>query len=310
MGTVGSRRFALGPDTLSFVTFDPDGANASPLTTGPAVLVGGSAHLSGLVPGLSSLDLQTYDPLAAAEGASIRLTDGPNSALSLAVGPTSTLAIWRSQSAIVGRLVMGGAPGPSVDFGAGSGGTGPAVTRAVHNGTDFTVVWSRTVAERLDATSFARVGADGQVTEAKRSIVTDDQHQIVDVVRLTSGYGLLINEGSPVRDFAIAVLNEEGRLIPPIRRLSGSGLGWDLAATGSGMAAVGTLADGRAVFRPFDEEGHPLGSWVCLDDSTQGSGFLGEAGIEAVGSGYATVARLVNGSVAYRQTDRLGTGDP
>ena len=76
-----------------------------------------------------------------------------------------------------------------------------------------------------------------------------------------------------------------------------------------GVAAL-VSGEAVAVFRSFDDEGQPIGSWVCLDDSAQGSDFLGEAGIEADGSGYATVARLVNGSVAYRRTDRFGTGDP
>jgi hypothetical protein len=309
-GSVGARRFALGPDTLSFMTFEPDGSNASSLTLGPAVLAGGQEHLTGLVPSLGSIDLQFYDPLAMAFGENITLDATEDGALSLGVGPDNALVLWRSAGSIVGRIILNGSPGPSVDFGPGSGGTGPAVARIVYNGTDYTVAWSRTLPEALDGTSFARVGLDGKVGAARRAFVSKENHQLVDFVRLSSGYALLINVGYPTQYFAVAWMNEEGFLVPPLQRLAGSGMGWGLASTGSEFALVGSLADGRAAFRPFDGVGRALGPWVCMDDSTPGSGFVAQAGIEIDAAGYGIVVRLADGSVAYRRTDHLGTGDP
>src|SRR5262249_15494632 len=91
-GVVGSRRFALDPNTLSMLTFDTDGANPSAIVAG---ILAAAATADGDVATLTSdgqvLALRIYDPAGRALGADTELARGSTGTPALAASAGSLL---------------------------------------------------------------------------------------------------------------------------------------------------------------------------------------------------------------------------
>ena len=93
------------------------------------------------------------------------------------------------------------------------------------------------------------------------------------------------------------------------------GAGRGLAAVGSrAVLTVGTILtdSGDALyapeFRPFDDSGAPLGSWVCLQPPTSSEPTAVGVGLAADGTGYAAILNANDGSAVLARFDHLGTG--
>jgi len=307
-GVVGSRRFALDGNTLALLTFDADGAAPSSLARGTLFAAAtASDRLAALWSDGQTLNLQFYDASGMALAARPQLATGASGAHALAVGPDSLLALWKAIGELVGRIVaQDGQLAGAFTLGADSWCGGDCAVRAVWNGRGFAIVWSRVLQDDRTKTSWAHVGTDGNVGFTKPVLQASGYHRLVDVSLVGSRYALLMGEGFPTRDTVLVFLDDYGNLLPPARRLLGSGAPWAIASRGDALAVTASLRDGRAALRPLTASGESLADWACLDDSEPNSGFSASAALYLDTVGYGLVVRMADGSAAYLRTNEKG----
>jgi hypothetical protein len=306
-GTVGARRFALDPNTLSMLTFDADGSHPSAIVPG---ILSARATSDGKIAALASdgqsLALRTYDAAAALMAPGLELTRDSAGTPTLATRADALIALWESNDALHGRIVANDKLGPTVEFGADSCGMSNCMARAVDNGRGFSVAWSRVLQDGRAKTSWADVATDGKVNFVKTVLQSDGYHRVIDLVKGGASYALLLGEGYPTRSPVVVFLDAYGNVDTPARRLLGSDEAWGVAATTGGFAVGASLADGRGAVRPLAATGDAVDPWICLDDSEPDIGFSAHVAVYGDVSGYGFVVRMTDGSAAHLRTDAHG----
>lgn len=309
-GTVGSRRYAFGADSNVLMTFAPDGTAPSPIVVGPAAVTTDGSSLTAFVLDPIGANVARYDALAAPAGSAVEVETAITDAPSVAVGPLGTIVAYRSSGYVRGSVVSGGTVSGTFQMAPGSGGEGRAQTACTADADGFGVVYCRHQHDGTTRTTWARIGADGTILLAKTLLLANGNHILIDLLRREGGYLAILGEGNPTRATVLVELDDFGNIVPPARRLLGTGLAFGGALGPSGLAVAAALEDGRAAVRIFDASLEPAGPWICVDDSEPGSGFYAQAGVAADGAGWGIVARMTDLSARYRRTNSAGTGAP
>ncbi len=311
MGIVGTRRFAFGPDSRVLMTFGADGSAPSEVVSGVVSVAASGDRVYALHKGPDSLDLQAYDAMGKPVDGRRPLVRSAVDGASLAIGVGQLLAIWREDGVIRGVVTPTDAgPLTPVDLGMLSGGSGECQTAAVWNGEEYSLVWSRGIADGTTKTTWIHISKTGTWLYAKPLFTSREPHYLFDVVKTSTGIALLLGQGRWPKAGVVYRVDDWGYPVGPAHRLLGSRVLWSLAPLGNEHAVVASLEDGRAGFRSFDVSGAPLGPWVCMDDGEPNSTFYSQAAVGMESHGYGVVARMADGSTSYRKVDRVGLRKP
>ncbi len=308
-GVMGDRRFAFDSGTLAFLTFAADGSATAEPPAGDVVAVAGTpAGLSALtIDTAGGLLLSFFDTFGAVAAPSIEL-DGPRTdSHALAVGPQSTLAVWSTDTELKGIMITpDGVKSEPIEFGAQSCGEYGCKPVVLSGASNFTVLWSRVRHDGLSMLTWAALGTDGSIINAKAVLASRKFYQLADATLLDEqSIALVLTEGFPPEAPVLVFLSPFGNVQGPAQRLLGAVEAWSIASHGSSVAIAARSDEEQAVFRAFTSSGEASSPWSCLDDSEKNSAFSPQAALFADGAGYGLLVRHTNGSAAYLSTDAV-----
>jgi len=316
----GSRRVADFTSGSGFVTFDANGQNAAsvigtaPVSFGYVASTAGGFALVGPAPG--GLSYVPYDPTGAMMGSAILLSDQTPSEFGFGASATSALVGWSEPSGVTGRGLTGSTVAPGPFLLALTSLTRALSISVIDDGSGlFAYAFSGDQGGTSYQTVFGRATTAARVQDPVALFTGQTPRQVVQLAKTPSGYALLVAAGGPDPFTALVILNPLGD-VAGVSRLVGAVDALSLAVQGSeiGVAAVGTILtdSGDALyapeFRPFDDAGSPLGSWVCLQAPVSSVPTAVGVGLAADGTGYAAIVNANDGSAVLARFDHLGTG--
>jgi hypothetical protein len=320
----GNRRIAQRYD--GFVLLDADGSNASaaPLATSRAAAAfDGQSIVAAFDDGIGPF-IQFFSATGAPSGTTSRAEGFPQLGIALSASNGSGLLVYATQAGVRGRGI-----------GVGNFAGEPFSVAGVAEVQDFTASIARDdkgnfgvafagtsflggTGKRL---AFVKTSTTARIATGYNLEVGEARRRVVQLVKRAGGYALLIEYGKTPQTHLV-LLDEDGRLAGPVRRLVGSGSGFGLATSGGELGVLamhdvvgtGTPSDAGAdggggssikthvAFRPFGANGAPLGGWVCLEGPIKN--FDAPAAILGDEQGYSVARNATDGSVVF---DRFNT---
>lgn len=318
MVAVGARR-AMRTDE-NVVLMDADGANPAVLQTPLFVnAIGSTPNVLVAIANDSSLKLLRFDPAGAPIGSAIDLAKY-TTGYGTGGGEGKALFAWVDDAhelRAFGIGEQGGPLAPYFAFRSGIDETQAAAFAVAHAGGDeFGVASAGTSSDgKTDRLVFTRVSTTKRLHTSYTLVVGTDRIRLVGMAHLEKNFAILAERrvaGGP--EILLIVLDAEGRFAGPTRRLLGVQRAFGLASSGGEIGVVGWRrgagpdANPDAIeLRPFDAQGAPLGSWVCLDEPFNvptvdvGAAVIGEP------NGYSVLLRTPKHAVAMARVDRRGT---
>lgn len=314
----GSHRVAEGSSGEGFATFGLDGANATAPIGGLRRVAAMGSRIVAAGTSRRALYAAVYDERGTGLGESSLVALELPGEISLAASDAEAYAVWNIGTRLRGRAIGtdGTSNSPIVPL-AALPTDDLSLSAAAGGGGHFAVAWSVSTGTNRHRTSFLRATATGLVGDITVVGESSSPRRVVQLVKMGSGYALLLQYGSGPTAPVLVLLDETGKPSLPAHRLSGGGLAWGLAVV---WEEIGVLASHRrtkgdagpgdpaVAFRPLGRDGRPIGGWVCFDAPL--SDLDQSAAIDADGAGYAITYRSAAGSAALARVDRTGTGAP
>jgi hypothetical protein len=302
-GAAGPRYFAFDSASLALITFGKAGADASPISyaTLAAVAPFGEDLVTLELNDDGELLARSYDGFLEPQDNELALETAATFAHALGASPDSLVAVWGSAGELRGRVfVPDGSLDAAFDFGPRSCTDHGCKPFALWTGERFVVLWSRNDDTAGSVLSWAAVTREGAIEATRNVLSAEDPYALVGAARLADGQlAILLTEGAPAAAPVLLVVDEFGVPNPVLQRLQGATEGWGIASSAAGLGVVARSREAQAVFRGFNADREPLGTWVCIDDSGIDTAFEPRAALFSEASGYAAVVRQTDGSAAY-----------
>jgi hypothetical protein len=302
-GAAGPRYFAFDSASLALITFGKAGADPSPISyiTLAAVAAFGEDLVTLELGDGGELLARSYDGFLEPQDGELTLETDATFAHALGASPESLVALWGSGGELRGRaFTPDGSLDATFDFGPRSCTDHGCKPFALWTGERFVVLWSRNDDAARSVLSWAVVTREGTIEATRNVLRAEDPYSLVGAARLADGQlAILLTEGAPAVAPVLLVVDEFGVPNPVLQRLQGASEAWGIASSAAGLAVVARSNTAQAVFRGFNADREPLGTWVCIDDSGIDTAFEPRAALFSEASGYAAVVRQTDGSAAY-----------
>jgi hypothetical protein len=231
-------------------------------------------------------------------------------------GGNAGLVVWPASGAVRARGVgaTGTPAGAAFDlFPVGMDQWSGAVAHA--GGGAFGVAWAGHAGGGENRLYFVPATNVERTSLPRRLLTTTKAISVIGLAPRATGFGLLATIDGQAH---LLVLDAEGKIVPPIRRLLGVKSAVGVAGAGEeiGVLARRTITEqddpdaapevtaGPFEFRPFLPTGEPAANWLCLG-ATKPVG-IAEGAIDSDGTGYAIVHRTTAGAVALVRFDNRG----
>ena len=319
---LGARRFAAGPSTAGFITFDAVGTMSKffgvTLGTSQSVFTSEGTTIGGIAVSTGKVDYQRYDDQGAASGALVSLVSGIASGpgnVWVASGSGGSLVVYPDGTTLKGAgITTGGAlAGPPFTIATGVAAPHVALTYA---GDKYAIAYSydsggASAARFVFASTTATMGAPVD-------LATGNAIQPVAITQTASGFLAVVDAGGDDHVYTVP-LDATGKVSGLARRLIGGDLPFALASHGNDAALVvltndtkvGNVEGPRAPqFRPLDVTGKPTGPWVCLDARVPSTFYQDMSLLAEASGGYSVVYKSPTDTTVLLRTDKLGTGAP
>lgn len=319
---LGARRFAAGPSTAGFITFDAVGTTPKlfNVTLGSTQTVFSSegTTIGGFAVSAGKVDYQRYDDQGVTSGAAVSLATGivggPAQAW-VASGGGGSLAVYLDGTTLkaAGITAAGALAGPA--FAVATGVSTPHVA-LTYAGDKYAIAYSyasgtSSAARFVFASTTATVGAPVD-------LLTGNAIEPVAITPTSTGFLAVVDAGGDDHVYTVP-LDATGKVSGVARRLLGGDLPFALASHGNDVALVvltndvkvGNMEGPRAPqFRPLDVTGKPTGPWVCLDARIPNTLYQDMSLLAEASGGYSIVYKSPTDTTMLVRTDKLGTGAP
>lgn len=321
--TLGARRFAAGPITQGFVTFDADGAAPKlfnvMLGTTETTFTSEGTTIGAISLSPGTVDYQRYDDQGVATGALVSVASGIAAGPSrswVASGGGGTFAVWASGGTLfaAGINAAGALAGPPFTLATNASSPKLAIT---YSGDKFAIAYSYTTAGTKSAARFVVASATG-LASAPVNVGTADALEPVAITPTSAGFLMVVDAGGDDHVYTVP-LDATGKVSGPAHRLLGGDLPWGLASHAGDAALVTMTNDVKmgnqegpraSQLRPLDITGKPTGPWVCFDGRIN-AGQYQDMGILAEASGgYSVVYKSVADTSVLIRVDKSGTKAP
>jgi hypothetical protein len=317
----GTRRVADFVFGDGFVVFDADGSNVTsfigkgPAPSGFVASAGGGFDFGGV--GGVGIVVASCDMNGMA-APPVELSTETASGLALAASTSAGLVAWGAATGLRGRGVQGTNPAGPGPFDLALTSFNRALSLSViDDGSGlFAYAFSGDQGGSTYETAFGRATTTTRAEDPFILFSGATPRQVVQLVKTSSGYALLIAAAGPTPFAGLVLLAPLGN-VTSIHRLDGAVAALSIAVQGTelGVAAIGTTTNDAGAtlyapeFRPFDSTGAPLGPWVCLQDPIAAPQTTPGVGLAADGTGYAAILNANDGSAVLERFDHLGTGN-
>jgi hypothetical protein len=317
----GARLVADTSDRTGFAVFDPDGKNATLVTTsmfGVATTTLGDRILAAGNVDVGFAAVQAYDASGRAIDDAKAIAFEEADGLAVGVDDHAALVVWGSANAIRARgfAAAGAAGDGGYDLAVGASAKAPSiVVSSVQSGL-YAVVFSGNDNGTAYQTAFGRGSTTARVGDPSNLFTGAAARTVVGLTRTPAGFAVLVTVDDAAEPYAMLVLTDAGGH----KTSAGLKLVGTVAATGVAVngSEIGVLARRRVgtafeaqyatALRTFDLAGGPVGPWVCLDaaggDRDPGGGLVAD------GTGYAALFRSADGNTSLARLDHVGTGAP
>lgn len=322
---LGGARFGWGQNFGGFITFDATGANAQAITTTvgstDSTFTSEGTTIGGYGIGNGKVDYQRYTSAGVASGAKVSIATGLSpspSRLAAAGGAGASLVVYAVGTTLFGAGVTTAGASAGAPWQIETSVTSPTI-KVLWDGTRFVIAYGFTA---NDGSSKARVAfaSPTGLQSAPQDVFTAPLTVAVSGIAATSsGYLLVADAGGDDHVYAVP-LTQTGSVAGVARRLLGGDFPWAVAGSGGATVGLVTMSNDVAppgksegprapMFRALDTTGHPVGSWICLDNQID-PGLLQEMGVMADGAGWDVVFKNVNDGTSFVRLNSDGTNGP
>lgn len=316
MVAVGARR-AMRTDE-NVVLMDADGSNPAVLQTPLSITdISSTPNTLVAIGADTALKLARFDSAGAPVGTTIDLAKN-TSGYGSGGGEGKALFAWVDDAYELRAVAFGEQGGPLAPFFSFRSGiteSQGAVFMVAHAGGDEFGVASAGSFMGTHRLVFTRVSTTKRLHTSYTILVGTDPIRLVGMAHLEQNFAILAERRVAAgTEILVIVLDAQGRFAGPARRLLGVQRAFGVASSGGEIGVVawrsgaGPDANPDAIeLRPFDAQGAPLGSWVCLDEPFNvptvdvGAAVIGEP------NGYSVLMRTPKHAVAMARVDRRGT---
>jgi hypothetical protein len=317
----GSARFAWGPDTPAFITFDPSGTNpkSTPATVGAldSAFTAEGTTIGGYGIGNGNVDYQRYDSGGAASGAKVSIATGLSPSptrLAVGGGGGASLVVYGSGSTLYGAGVTAGGASAGAPWTLETGATNPSF-KVIYTGTNFAIAYGFDTAGGTSKARLAFATPAGLVGTPQDVYTSPVTVAVAGIAATSSGYLLLVDAGGDDHVYTVP-LSSTGAVTGVARRLlggdfpqavSGNGGSVGLVTMSNDVAPPGASEGPRApMFRALDTTGHPTGPWVCIGNQID-SKYVQTMGVLANGTGWDVVYKNVSDGTSLVRLSADGT---